>query len=735
MVSRATSLTKDSGIAISNELDSKFDVIREVAQYLDTLEALSNIDIDQLALDIAEAVNFDGITVVTVPSTSLASWDSVNKILYVPTVKGDTGDTITVTSVVTNPDYSITLNFSDGSSFSTSTLRGEQGPQGLQGLTGDTGPQGPQGLQGIQGPQGIQGDKIQVTSTVVNPDGTLTLGFDDGTTFTTIGSLTGPTGDSLTMTSVVTNNDYTYTFNFSDGTSFTTEVLKGATGDSVDHVSPTSTTDPGGVYGTAGETDTYTLFADVTESVALGSFIVSNGSGGDMDSTTYDTNSSGVVDNAESLSGKTITTIETERTSEIASALVPYQQSATAINTTNVDASVVAVPTISDMITKVDGIESGATADQTAAEIKTLYESNVATNVDTANSFSVAKTVELTGDVVGSIATDFSSISSIPTTVPELTSKVDKVGDATIDGTLLANTYFTNDGKSIVSSPQGTTGVFVQGQSTGAFSVTLPIGYYDAVVDLKLSVFNGIGEGGSFDVHVKATCLTATSEWANPSAYIIGDPTGNIPELAVRFSETVDNKLVIYFGELTSIWQDLKVAILSTVVTPLYRSTISSDITSLSGSWVFGIENVSYGNVTITTVADVVGRTIGGTTILHDGMDSGWLVPTMINGWVDYGAGYSTLKYRKSASGTVYIQGVIKNNGGVTPASYQVCTLPLGYIPSETVITVQKGSEGDLTNTSVRVDVDILGQLVVITSLSSSTWLTINIFYQEASYV
>ena len=88
-------------------------------------------------------------------------------------------------------------------------IQGETGPAGPQGDTGDqgsqgeVGPVGPQGIQGPQGatgadgPQGIAGndgaDGNGIVSATNNGDGTFTLLFDDGTTFTT-DDLTGPQG-------------------------------------------------------------------------------------------------------------------------------------------------------------------------------------------------------------------------------------------------------------------------------------------------------------------------------------------------------------------------------------------------------------------------------------------------------------------------------------------------------------------------------------------------------------
>ena len=138
------------------------------------------------------------------------------------------------------------------------------GPQGIQGPIGNTGPAGPAGPQGIQGPQGATGgdgpqgiagndgaDGNGIVSATNNGDGTFTLTFDDGTTFTT-DNLTGPQGDTgdqgpqgetgpagpqvrywcrrgkwkRNCIRLVNNGDGTFTLTFDDGT-FTTDDLTG----------------------------------------------------------------------------------------------------------------------------------------------------------------------------------------------------------------------------------------------------------------------------------------------------------------------------------------------------------------------------------------------------------------------------------------------------------------------------------------------------------------------------
>ena len=95
---------------------------------------------------------------------------------------------------------------------------GPQGDQGLQGIQGSTGPQGLAGADGAQGPagaagsQGIAGNGI--ASTTDNNDGTFTLNFADGSTFTT-SDLTGPIGPQGPQGEIVSANSAIITNSYS----------------------------------------------------------------------------------------------------------------------------------------------------------------------------------------------------------------------------------------------------------------------------------------------------------------------------------------------------------------------------------------------------------------------------------------------------------------------------------------------------------------------------------------
>jgi hypothetical protein len=88
MPRRSTSLNNLTGTAITREIDSKYDVIKAVSNYLTDIETVADADVATLIAELEAAQDFSGISVVT---GSPVNWDAVNKILTVP--KGDTGNT------------------------------------------------------------------------------------------------------------------------------------------------------------------------------------------------------------------------------------------------------------------------------------------------------------------------------------------------------------------------------------------------------------------------------------------------------------------------------------------------------------------------------------------------------------------------------------------------------------------------------------------------------------------
>lgn len=261
MPMRSSSLANNP-LAITRELDGRYDVVLQVRDNLDLITQVSGIDFAAILAELESAQDFTGITVV---QGETVAWDAVNKILTVPKGdKGDKGDT-----GLTGPQGA----------------QGIQGPQGIKGNTGpkgDTGSQGPKGFDGAtgaQGPKGNTGNDLTITQITYSGNGTFNWLFSDGTTYVTP-SLKGPKGD--------TGN----------------QGIKGDQGISVHHLKGTSTTNPNGDFGTSPFRDTYTFYGDAAETLNLGWFVVSNGVTDEMSAAVYDVNGNGIVDNSERLGGE-----------------------------------------------------------------------------------------------------------------------------------------------------------------------------------------------------------------------------------------------------------------------------------------------------------------------------------------------------------------------------------------------------------------------------------------------
>lgn len=114
---------------------------------------------------------------------------------FVEIVKDEVDKIKDVESVELNPDYTLTIKYSDGTEDTVGPIRGEKGetgPTGPQGPIGPIGPQGPTGPTGPTGPQGPKGDKgdtgngiesIELTGTS-GAVKTYTITFTDGNTTT-----------------------------------------------------------------------------------------------------------------------------------------------------------------------------------------------------------------------------------------------------------------------------------------------------------------------------------------------------------------------------------------------------------------------------------------------------------------------------------------------------------------------------------------------------------------------
>lgn len=153
--------------------------------------------------------------------------------------KGDKGDTGNgIDNIVLNPDYTLTVNYTDGSSYRTGVIRGVQGERGIQGEKGEKGDKGDAfiysdftqeqlaSLKGDKGDDGNDGHSPTITAsksgsvTSISVDNTVVATINDGskgdkgdkgddgrTPTITASKLNGVTSVSVDGTVVATIND------------------------------------------------------------------------------------------------------------------------------------------------------------------------------------------------------------------------------------------------------------------------------------------------------------------------------------------------------------------------------------------------------------------------------------------------------------------------------------------------------------------------------------------------
>lgn len=151
-------------------------------------------------------------------------------------VQGETGNGID--SAILNPDYTLTLNFTDGTSYTTTSIRGETGATGQTGAAG----------------VGIL--SITKTGTVGNVD-TYTVTMTDGSeyTFSVTNGLNGTDGaDGFSPTATVSKSGGVSTITITDETGTTTAQVSDGT-DGQDGFSPTATVSKSGNTSTITITD------------------------------------------------------------------------------------------------------------------------------------------------------------------------------------------------------------------------------------------------------------------------------------------------------------------------------------------------------------------------------------------------------------------------------------------------------------------------------------------------
>jgi len=98
-MARSSSLAGLTTTAINVQINSKYDVVKTVADNIDSVVTVAGQDVPALITALNAAADFTGITVVPVATGVPSSWDTVTKTLYVETVQGPAGPTSYQTAI------------------------------------------------------------------------------------------------------------------------------------------------------------------------------------------------------------------------------------------------------------------------------------------------------------------------------------------------------------------------------------------------------------------------------------------------------------------------------------------------------------------------------------------------------------------------------------------------------------------------------------------------------------
>jgi len=151
-----------------------------------------------------------------------------------------------------------------------------------------------------------------------------------------------------------------------------------------------------------------------------------------------------------------------------------------------------------------------------------------------------------------------------------------------------------------------------------------------------------------------------------------------------------------------------------TIVGPSRDKTVPGSVTVSGGAVNLGPTTVSVypqNDTDVVRLVDLRG-------------DTGWTNATYKNGWTTYNIDYGPARFRKCGCGQVEATGLVA--GGTPSQTLPVFTFPTGYIPGNHKLFVSEGN-----NALARVDVDVSGNVFVMTGSTIWTSLDCIRFYAE----
>lgn len=140
----------------------------------------------------------------------------------------------------------------------------------------------------------------------------------------------------------------------------------------------------------------------------------------------------------------------------------------------------------------------------------------------------------------------------------------------------------------------------------------------------------------------------------------------------------------------------------------------------LTRSSAFGYVGLEYRPGLTTVVAKNVGSSYLSTTLMYYPTGAtGWTNMTLVNGWVFYGAPFSTAQYKKGTDNIVSLKGLIRS--GTTTAGTTVTTLPVGFRPKERILFTSVSADAH-----IRMDITPGGAVTVQGGSISATWVSLD---------
>jgi hypothetical protein len=107
----------------------------------------------------------------------------------------------------------------------------------------------------------------------------------------------------------------------------------------------------------------------------------------------------------------------------------------------------------------------------------------------------------------------------------------------------------------------------------------------------------------------------------------------------------------------------------------------------------------------------------GSTWDLLSSVPTAWTAPTLLNSWVNYGAGNVDAAYRKIGD-MVQLRGQVKN--GTTTAGTSILTLPVGFRPTAQVVVPTL----DGNNALARFDITAAGAVIIQVGANNAFGIT-----------